>query len=204
LQTLYEQHKLVTYPRTSSQYLTPDMLLLVKTVIQYAGGFIPRIYVFLCRQVASEDERGHVQPNRLSLSNNLVFDATKVSKEGNFRQLTVPLPFQVKDHPALMPTGVTPPASLAAPQAKLYQLVRRRFLAAFMPDCLKGHTELLARFGSEDIGSEKKQREGADAGELFRGTVTRIVSPGWRWIYGTHNALQVLRHSFRRHVWSYQ
>lgn len=142
--------------------------------------------------MASEEERGRVQPSRLSLSNNLVFDAAKVSKEETVCSSSVVDRYicllQVKDHPALMPTGVTPSASLPAPQAKLYQLIRRRFLAAFMPDCLKAQTELLARFGSDDTGgvaSSKQQRQASDAGELFRGSVTRIVSPGWRWIYGT-------------------
>ncbi|MCK9509378.1 MAG: DNA topoisomerase III, partial [Pigmentiphaga sp.] len=104
-QTLYERHKVLTYPRTDSRYLPEDYLGAVKETLQTLAQNRPNIAPF-AQQVL---DKGWVRPNRR------VFDNKKVS-----------------DHFAIIPTLQTP-KELSEAEGKLYDLVLRRFLAVFFP-----------------------------------------------------------------------
>lgn len=70
---------------------------------------------------------------------------------------------KVTDHHAIIPTGVCP-QGLSEMQHNVYDLIARRFIAAFYDDCLFATTAVTG--------------EAADI--TFRATGKQIISPGWR------------------------
>ncbi|MBM4764448.1 DNA topoisomerase III [Bacillus sp. B15-48] len=104
LQGLYEQHKLVTYPRTDSRYLTKDM---EATMVDRLQGILSG-YKEEVRPVLNQ--KGKVLARR-------VFNNEKVT-----------------DHHAIIPTEERLNlADLETDERKLYDLIVRRFLALFYP-----------------------------------------------------------------------
>lgn len=104
LQNLYEQHKLVTYPRTDSKYLTKDM---ENTMYD--------------RLLAVKDAyKEEVQP--------------VLSRKGKILAKRVINDAKVTDHHAIIPTDERPALSdLSADERKIYDLIVKRFLALFYP-----------------------------------------------------------------------
>ena len=74
---------------------------------------------------------------------------------------------KVTDHHAIIPTNVKA-VNLTTEERKVYDLVVRRFIAAFYPDCLIANTTVLG---------EVNQIE-------FKATGKQILSPGWRIVFG--------------------
>ncbi|WP_026584089.1 DNA topoisomerase III [Bacillus sp. J33] len=102
LQKLYEQHKLVTYPRTDSRYLTKDM---EATMMDRLHG-IAASYKEEIRPILAN--KGKVMAKR-------VFNNEKVT-----------------DHHAIIPTEERVHlGDLSTDERKLYELILRRFLALF-------------------------------------------------------------------------
>lgn len=73
---------------------------------------------------------------------------------------------KVTDHHAIIPTGVQP-MNLTAEERKVYDLVTRRFIAAFYPDCKFSTTTVLGEVS--DIP--------------FKVTGKQILDPGWRVVF---------------------
>ena len=73
---------------------------------------------------------------------------------------------KVTDHHAIVPTGV-PARHLTDPERKVYDLVARRFIAAFYPDCEISTTTVLGEV--EKVG--------------FKATGKQILKPGWRVVF---------------------
>ncbi|MDR0573130.1 MAG: DNA topoisomerase 3 [Tannerella sp.] len=73
---------------------------------------------------------------------------------------------KVTDHHAIIPTGV-PARNLIDNERKVYDLVTRRFIAAFYPDCEISVTTVLGEV--EDV--------------KFKATGKQILSPGWRIVF---------------------
>ncbi|MCR5434502.1 MAG: DNA topoisomerase 3 [Bacteroidaceae bacterium] len=78
---------------------------------------------------------------------------------------------KVTDHHAIIPTGVVA-QGLSEMEMKVYDLVARRFIAVFHPDCLFTTTTVL----------------GQVAEVQFRATGKEITDPGWRVVMATSNA----------------
>ena len=74
---------------------------------------------------------------------------------------------KVTDHHAIIPTGV-PARGLSDNEMKVYDLVARRFIAAFYPDCEISTTTVLGKV-------EKVE---------FKVTGKQILKPGWRVVFG--------------------
>lgn len=74
---------------------------------------------------------------------------------------------KVTDHHAIIPTGV-PARNLSDNERKIYDLVARRFIAAFYPDCEISTTTVLGKV-------EKVE---------FKVTGKQILKPGWRVVFG--------------------
>jgi DNA topoisomerase III len=73
---------------------------------------------------------------------------------------------KVTDHHAIIPTGVKP-TTLTAEERRVYDMVSRRFIAAFYPDC---------RFSTTTVLGE--------AAEVpFKTTGKQILEPGWRVVF---------------------
>ncbi len=109
-QALYEKHKVLTYPRTDSKALPEDYVSVVQqTMKMLAGEDLPGPLRPLSAHAAKAVKEGYVKPNKR------IFDNAKVS-----------------DHFAIIPT-LQAPKSLTDIEAKLYDMVVKRFLAVFYP-----------------------------------------------------------------------
>ncbi len=139
-QSLYERHKVLTYPRTDSRYLPEDYLGTVRQTMETLVGTRPA-YAPFAKQVL---ESGWIKPNRR------VFDNKKVS-----------------DHFAIIPT-MQAPRELSEAEAKLYDLVVKRFLAVFYPPA-----EFLVTTRITEV-----------AGHHFKTEGKVLVNPGWMAVYG--------------------
>ena len=105
-QALYERYKLITYPRTESRYLPTDYVEVSSRTLRQMSKATPHLKQFL------EQSSDGVEKVKKK-----VFDNEKIT-----------------DHFAIIPTGVVPPASISEPERKVYELVIRRFVAAFMQE----------------------------------------------------------------------
>jgi DNA topoisomerase-3 len=104
-QALYEERKLITYPRTSSRYLSRDMVGGLKKRVEAAGA-LPELSSFAEKLLREK---------KLPISKRIVDDS------------------KVTDHHAIVPTNKESPGGLPPDETKVYDLVARRFLAVFFP-----------------------------------------------------------------------
>ena len=137
-QALYEKHKVLTYPRTDSRALPEDYLGTVKTTL---GMLRETPYGSFAGQILAND---WVRPNKR------IFNNAKVS-----------------DHFAIIPTSLAP-KHLNEPEAKLYDLVTKRFLAVFFPAAEFLETTRITRV----------------EGEPFKTLGKVLLKPGWMAVYG--------------------
>lgn len=70
---------------------------------------------------------------------------------------------KVTDHHAIIPTGVNP-VGLSDMEKKVFDLVARRFIGVFFPDCLFATTTVMGKAGEEEFKTSGKT----------------ILDPGWR------------------------
>jgi len=141
IQALYER-KLTTYPRVDTTFLTDDIYpkcpQTMNGLFQVKyGGVAP--YAEMIRPLG-----GKPLPKTKK-----VFDNSKVT-----------------DHHAIIPTGVVP-QGLSDAERNVYDLVARRFIAVFYPECKYAQTVVTGMV--ENIE--------------FRVTGKTILDPGWRVIY---------------------
>jgi len=73
---------------------------------------------------------------------------------------------KVTDHHAIIPTGVYP-SVLTADEKRIYDLIARRFIAVFYPECRVSNTTVLGKVGEIE----------------FKATGKQILDPGWRVVY---------------------
>lgn len=96
-------------------------------------------------------------------------------KEWTASLLSAPIPkhkhifddTKVTDHHAIIPTGMSPSANMHMEEKRIYDMVARRFIAAFYPECKVSNTTVLGEVGQ--IG--------------FKATGKQILEPGWRVLY---------------------
>jgi len=113
-QRCYEEHKVLTYPRTSSRYLTTDMVAEIKPTVEHVAA--NRDYADGAKYVLGLD--------LLPLSR--VVDDTKVG-----------------DHHAIIPTNSPQTIDkLSDDDRRIYDLVTRRFLAVFHPEAVFENTRV--------------------------------------------------------------
>lgn len=74
---------------------------------------------------------------------------------------------KITDHHAIIPTGIMPPSGMYLPEKQVYDLIARRFIAAFYPDCVVSNTIVL---GDVD-------------GNEFSATGKVILEEGWRVLF---------------------
>ncbi|ACV62667.1 DNA topoisomerase III [Desulfofarcimen acetoxidans DSM 771] len=138
-QELYESRKLITYPRTDSRCITVEM---GKTIPQRLGALAV---------VAEYENFIHLIKERKAFLNKRYINDSKVT-----------------DHTALIPTNVKPDLDkLSSDERRVYDLVVRRFLAAFFPP---------ARYEQTQVITEVKQET-----FLSRGRVE--LDKGWKTVY---------------------
>ena len=148
-QALYEKHKVLTYPRTDSKALPEDYVPVVKqTMEMLATEDLPGPLQALAAHARKAVKEGYVKPNKR------IFDNAKVS-----------------DHFAIIPT-LQAPKSLTEIEAKLYDMVVKRFLAVFYPSA-----EFLVTTRISTV-------EAAGKSHSFQTNGKVMVKPGWLAVYG--------------------
>ena len=121
MQSLYETHKVLTYPRTDSRYLTKDIVPTLKERLD-AVSIGP--YKALAQQAKRSPLNG-----KLSFVN----DA------------------KVSDHHAIIPTEqYVQLSALSNEERHIYDLVVRRFLAVLLPPCVYEETVIQASIERKD------------------------------------------------------
>ena len=125
-QSLYERHKVLTYPRTDSRALPEDYIGTVKSALKMLG------------------ETGYAAFAETILQNNWVHLNKRIFNNA-----------KVSDHFAIIPTTQTP-HGLSEPERKLYDLVTRRFLAIFYPAAEFLETNRITRVEGEPFKSAGK------------------------------------------------
>ncbi len=106
MQRLYENHKVLTYPRTDSRYLTSDMTDTLKERLQACA-------VGPYRRLAGKLSFQKIKPNKSFVDNS-----------------------KVSDHHAIIPTEqFVQLEHMTNEERKIYDLVVRRFLAVLSPAC---------------------------------------------------------------------
>ena len=138
-QALYEERKLITYPRTSSRYLSKDMI----------DGLKKRIEAISALPELSHFAQELLTLPKLPVTKRIVDDS------------------KVTDHHAIVSTNKKSPGGLPSDEAKVYDLVARRFLAVFFP---------AARFENTTVVTEVR-------GETFLSRGRVVLEAGWRALY---------------------
>ena len=143
IQALYER-KYTTYPRVDTQYLSDDIYPKCPATLnglyqtQFAG-VAP--YTNFIKPIGGKTLK----------KSKRVFDSAKVT-----------------DHHAIIPTNVDPRKVMLTRDEKLvYDLVAKRFIAAFYPDCEFSTTTVMAKISQFE----------------FKATGKQILKEGWRAIY---------------------
>ena len=141
IQSLYEK-KVTTYPRVDTQYLTDDIY---KKCPQTLNG----VFQVKFNGVAPYADLVRAIGGKTLIKSKKVFDNSKVT-----------------DHHAIIPTGIVP-AGLTDVERNVYDLVARRFIAVFYPDC---------KFSTTTVDGQ--------AGDVkFKTTGKEILEPGYRVVF---------------------
>lgn len=141
VQSLYEK-KFTTYPRVDTQFLSDDIYPKCPQTMNGLykttfGGIAP--YADIVRKLGGK-------PLKKSKK---VFDNSKVT-----------------DHHAIIPTGI-PPTGLSDFERNVFDLVARRFIAVFYPDCKFATTTVLGKVENVEFKVSGKE----------------ILEQGWREVY---------------------
>jgi len=149
-QSLYERHKLITYPRTDARKITPEEVSLLPGILATLEKVPPyRAHTQALR------ETGPPTPGKR------VVDATEVG-----------------DHHAILPTDRNPmSAGLGADEKRIYDLVARRLLAALSPDACFETTTIVVEVPVAE-GVELPEPITAPLRLRARGRV--CTDPGWQ------------------------
>ncbi|WP_078432074.1 DNA topoisomerase III [Metabacillus halosaccharovorans] len=128
MQKLYEQHKVLTYPRTDSRYITSDLVPTLKDRLEACRikPYAPAIAKILSKPIKA---------------NKSFADDAKVS-----------------DHHAIIPTEESVPLSaLTDKERKIYDLVVKRFVAVLSPAYQYEQTVVTAKIGDESFSAKGKR-----------------------------------------------
>lgn len=144
-QALYERHKMITYPRTDSRALPEDYAGTVRETMQALEGD-------LAAHAAKVVQSGWIRPGNKKIFNNA----------------------QISDHFAIIPT-TSEPKNLDEMEAKVYDMIARRFVAAFYPEAQFDVTTRISTIaGRHDFKTEGKV----------------LTEAGWLAVYGKSAALE--------------
>lgn len=137
-QSLYETHKATTYPRTDCGYLPESQLVEAPRVIQ-------------C--LIQSDSRLQPIASKLNLS--------QKSRAWNDKKITA--------HHGIIPTMVKADIrKMSEDEFRIYDLIRRRYLAQFLPVSETDKTQIVLKCGQHVLAA--------------RGNV--LIAPGWKILFG--------------------
>ena len=131
------EKKVTTYPRVDTTYLSDDIYPKIPGILQAMKPYSILTQPLLAAAKLPKSKK--------------VFDNSKVT-----------------DHHAIIPTNVDPASVFLTREEKfVYDLVAKRFIAAFYPDCEFSTTTVMARVNEYD----------------FKATGKEIIKDGWRAIF---------------------
>jgi DNA topoisomerase-3 len=156
LQGLYERHKLLTYPRTDSRYITSDMVPTLPARIKAMA-------VGPYQSLAAPLTGGSLNPGKRFVNNT-----------------------GVSDHHAIIPTEQPLNISALSMEEKtIYDLVARRFLALLLPPCQVEERQIELQVGEHtfhakdrrirEAGWRKAARKGDDKERMESEAATKIA-----------------------------
>lgn len=143
IQGLYEK-KLTTYPRVDTQYLSDDIYPKCPGILNGVSQYMEagrKPYLGIIKTLAGF--------SKTLPKSKRVFDNSKVT-----------------DHHAIIPTGQVP-NGLTDVEKKVYDLIARRFIAVFYPDCKFSTTAVTGKVDKVEFKTSGKE----------------ILDPGWRAVY---------------------
>jgi DNA topoisomerase-3 len=141
IQSLYEK-KLTTYPRVDTQFLSDD-------IYPKCPGTMNGLYQVQHNGVQPYAQLVKALGGKPLRKSKKVFDTSKVT-----------------DHHAIIPTGVRP-SNLSDFEWKVYDLIAKRFISVFYPDC---------KFATTTVMGAVDEVE-------FKVTGKQILEPGWHVVY---------------------
>lgn len=143
MQRLYEHHKVLTYPRTDSRYLSSDIVSTIPERLKACG-------VGEYRQLANEILKKPIKANKAFV------DDAKVS-----------------DHHAIIPTEQVPNLSkFTDKERKIYDLVVKRFMAVLLPPSEYVQLTIHAKIGDETFIAKGKNILNAGWKKVFASDVS--------------------------------
>jgi len=148
IQQLYEQ-KLTTYPRVDTTFLSDDVYPKCPQIMN--GLFQTRFAGIAPYAELVKPLGGKALPKSKK-----VFDSSKVT-----------------DHHAIIPTGIVP-QGLPDMHQKVFDLIARRFIAVFYPDCKFAQTTVMGVVQCAEASPQPIE---------FKVTGRTILDPGWRAVY---------------------
>ena len=157
IQGLYEK-KLTTYPRVDTQYLSDDIYPKCPGILNGVSQMTvsgQKVYLPLIKDLAAI--------SRTLPKSKRVFDTSKVT-----------------DHHAIIPTGQVT-VGLSDAERHVYDLIVRRFIAVFYPDCQFATTTVTGTVADANGQPDK------DLNLEFKASGKEILKPGWRVVYGSDN-----------------
>lgn len=157
IQGLYEK-KLTTYPRVDTQYLSDDIYPKCPGILNGVSQMTvsgQKVYLPLIKDLAAI--------SKTLPKSKRVFDTSKVT-----------------DHHAIIPTGQVT-VGLSDAERHVYDLIVRRFIAVFYPDCQFATTTVTGTVADANGQPDK------DLSLEFKASGKEILKPGWRVVYGSDN-----------------
>lgn len=143
MQRLYENHKVLTYPRTDSRYLTTDIVPTLKERLK------------ACAVGPYSKIAGRLSMQKLQANKSFVNDS------------------KVSDHHAIIPTEQFVQLDhMSNEERKIYDLVVRRFLAILSPACEYEETSISGTIGEERFSAKGNFIKSAGWREVYESGYT--------------------------------
>ena len=143
MQRLYENHKVLTYPRTDSRYLTTDIVPTLKERLK------------ACAVGPYSKFAGRLSMQKLQANKSFVNDS------------------KVSDHHAIIPTEQFVQLDhMSNEERKIYDLVVRRFLAVLSPACEYEETSISGTIGKERFSAKGNFIKSAGWREVYESGYT--------------------------------
>jgi len=127
-QQLYEKHKVITYPRTNSNYVTEENIPVMGKVLTMLQGTT-------YSELAKGADRGRVHKGNKAVCN----------------------PAKVEDHHAIMPTPKRA-SGLSKEEENIYDLIVRRFLSHYYPPAVYNNHVMLTEVEQETFRTKAKEQ----------------------------------------------
>lgn len=152
-QSLYETHKILSYPRTESRYLSTDIVPELPGVLSAVLKAPTTSAVAVEALKEQSIEAGKIEVGLLK---------SKLGKSYvNNSKLT--------DHHAIIPTNKTAPGNLSPEQKNIYQLVSTRFMSVFLPPEIRDETTAILKLGEHSFRAQ---------GVVIKDKGWTIIDPG--------------------------